>query len=91
MIRTHNFQIHLIRKVLGMKWQDKARNLKVIAKSNHKCEDAIIGMKKLNRLGHNERTDDQCIPKSLSYSGSETRKRKLGGTKLRYMDQIKSD
>ena len=83
--------INLLRKVIGIKWQDKVTNLEVLDKSGQKCIDTIIGMKRLKWLGHIERVDDQRIPKQVLYGESEMGKRKVGRPKLRYIDQIKSD
>ena len=50
--------INLLRKVIGIKWQDKVTNFEVLDKSGQKCIDTIIGMKRLKWLGHIERMDD---------------------------------
>ena len=63
--RLQSFHTRLLRKFLGIKWQDKVTNLKILEKSGQKCIDTIIGMKRLKWLGHIERMDDQRISNSF--------------------------
>ena len=69
--RLQSSHTRLLRKVIGIKWQDKVTNLEVLDKSGQKCIDTIIGMKRLKWLGHIEITDDQRIPKQVLHGESE--------------------
>ena len=63
--RLQSFHTRLLRKGIGIKWQDKGTNLEVLENSGQKCIDTSIGTKRLKWLGHIERMDDQCIPKQV--------------------------
>ena len=65
------YAYHFHRKSLLLSGKIMLRNVDFLAKSNQKCIEIIVGMKRLKWLRHVERIDDQRIPKQLLNSESE--------------------
>ena len=88
--RLNSFHMRCLRKILGIKWQDKIPDTEVLEKAGIPSLFAILRSRRLRWLGHVSRMDDSRIPKQVLYGELSNGKRSTGRPKLRYKDQCKA-
>ena len=89
--RLNTFHLRCLRKILGIKWQDKITNVEVLQQAGSMSISSILCKRRLRWLGHVHRMDDQRLPKQLLYSELTSGSRNRGRPKLRYKDTCKRD
>ena len=80
-----------LRRILGIKWQDKITNVDVLKDSSMLSIHSLLMKQLLRWIGHVRRMDDGRIPKDIMFGELKEGKRKRGRPKLRYKDVIKRD
>ena len=88
--RLNSFHMRCLRKILGIKWQDKIPDTEVLEKARIPSLFAILRSRRLRWLGHVSRMDNSRIPKQVLYGELCNGKRSTGRPKLRYKDQCKA-
>ena len=80
-----------LRRILGIKWQDKITNVDVLKDSSMLSIHSLLMKRRLRWIGHVRCMDDGRIPKDIMFGELKEGKRKRGRPKLRYKDVIKRD
>ena len=80
-----------LRRILGIKWQDKVTNVDVLSDSSMLSIHSLLMKRRLRWIGHVRRMDDGRIPKDIMFGELKEGKRKRGRPKLRYKDVVKRD
>lgn len=84
-----NFHLCILRRILGISWQDKVTNTKVLATAGSLSVHLMLFQRCL--LGHVHRVDDGCIPKDLLYGDLTMRHHPTGRSVLWFNDICKRD
>ena len=79
-----------LRKILGIKWQDKIPDTEVFTRANLPSIHTILMHYQLRWSGHVIRMADHRIPKKLLYGELQVGKRSHGGQKKRFKDTLKN-
>lgn len=87
--KLNTFHLRCLRKILGIKWQDRVPNSKVLELSSQLTISTILSKRRMRWLGHVKRMDDNRIPKQLLYGELATGQRPRGRPKLRFKDVCK--
>ena len=87
--RLNSFHMRCLRRILGIKWQDKITNTEVLYRTEQTSLYPILRRRRLRWLGHVKRMDDTRIPKQILYGELLQGKRGTGRPKLRYKDTCK--
>ena len=85
------FHMASLRRILGIKWQDKVTNVDVLSDSSMLSIHSLLMKRRLRWIGHVRRMDDGRIPKDIMFGELKEGKRKRGRPKLRYKDVVKRD
>ena len=80
-----------LRRILGIKWQDKVTNSSVLSRAKTPTIYTLLSQRRLRWLGHVHRMEDGRIPKDLLYGELVCGKRTVGRPHLRYKDVCKRD
>ena len=88
--KLNTFHLRCLRKILGIKWQDKVTNNEVLEKAGLQSMFTILRKRRLRWLGHVERMDENRIPKQMLYAELTKGTRKRGRPRLRYKDVCRS-
>ena len=78
-----------LRRILGISWQDKVPNTKVLSRAGLPSMFTLLRQRRLRWLGHVHRMLDGRIPKDLLYGELATGSRRTGRPQLRYRDVVK--
>ena len=89
--RLNSFHMRCLRRILGISWQDKIPNTKVLAKAGLPSMVTLLRQRRLRWLGHVRRMEDGRIPKDILYGQLAAGKRRTGRPQLRYSDACKRD
>ena len=89
--RMNSFHLRCLRRILGIRWEDKVPNTEVLIRANFPSMHAILSERRLRWLGHVRRMDQGRIPKDLFYGELAIGSRKTGRPRLRYKDVCKRD
>ena len=89
--RLEQFHQRCLWSILGIKWQDYISNEEVLTKAHIPSLESIILQLQLGWAGHVAKMDDTRITKAVLFGELSTGKRKQGGPKKRYKDQVKSE
>ena len=89
--RLHVFHMRCLRKILGLTWEDKVTNEKVLTRAGITSMSTLLKQKRLRWLGHVHRMEDTRIPKCLMYGELATGARPQGRPFLRFRDTCKRD
>ena len=76
--RLNSFHMRCLRRILGITWQDKITNNKVLAKAGLPSMFTLLRQRRLRWLGHVRRMEDGRIPKDILYGQLATGKRRTG-------------
>ena len=85
------FHMGSLRRILGIKWQDKVTNIHVLEESGMLSIHSHLIKRRLRWIGHVRRMQDGRIPKDVMFGQLKEGKRKRGRPKLRYTDVVKRD
>ena len=85
--RLNSFHMRCLRRILGIKWEDRVSNKEVLAQAGLPSMFALLSQRRLRWLGHVRRMDDGRIPKDLLYGELAPGGRPM----LRYKDVVKRD
>ena len=85
------FQQRIRRAILGVHWQDRITNARILEQADTTSIEAYIVRYQLNWAGHVRRMPDTRVPKQLLYAELSSGKRKTGGQWKRYKDQLKAN
>ena len=89
--RLESFHLRCLRRILGIRWQDKIPNTAVLDKASSLSIHAMLCQCRLRWIGHVRRMDDGRIPKDLLYGELAKGNRPAGRPMLRYKDVCKRD
>ena len=65
--RLNTFHLRIIRRILGISWQDKVNNADVLYHAGLPSMHTLLIQLRLRWLGHVRRMEDGCIPKYIVY------------------------
>ena len=89
--RLNTFHMRCLRRLLGLKWQDKVPYSEILARTKVPSMFALLSQRRLRWLGHTHRMDMNRVPRNLLYGQLATGTRLLGRPMLRYRDVCKRD
>ena len=72
-----------LRRLLGLKWQDKVPYSKILARTKVPSMFALLSQHRLRWLGHTHHMDTNRVPRNLLYGQLATGSRPLGWAMLR--------
>lgn len=84
-----SFHMKCLRRICGIKWQQRIPNTEVLEKCGTTGIEAIILQNQLRWAGHVVRMDSGRIPKALFYGQLKDGHRSEGRPYLRYKDSLK--
>ena len=87
--KLNHFHLSCLRNILHIKWQDKIPNTEVLKQANLPSVTQAIRKSQLRWAGHVSRMSDNRIPKQMFYGELAQGKRKVGGQRKRYKDNLK--
>ena len=87
--RLNSFHMRCLRRILGIKWQDKTTHTEVLYRTEQTSLYPILRRRRLRWLGHVKRMDATRIPKQILYGELLQGKRGTVPPKLRYKDDSK--
>ena len=65
--RLNTFHLRCLRRLLGIKWQDKITNVEVLRRADMPSMFGLLSQRRLRWLGHVYRMEDERIPKAILY------------------------
>ena len=80
-----------LRRILGVRWQDKVPNTEVLARCHIDGIESYLIRAQLHWAGHLVRMEDERLPKALFYGQIAEGKRSIGAPKKRNKDSLKSN
>ena len=89
--RLNTFHMRILRRILGISWQDKVPNTEVLSRAGLPSMYTLLRQRRLRWLGHVHRMPDGRIPEDLLYGELASGKRSTGRPQLRYHDVVKRD
>ena len=87
--RLNTFHLCCLRRILGMKWQDRIPNTDVLKQAGLPTIFTLLSQRRLRWLGHVRRMKDGRIPKDLLYGELSEGLRPRGRPRLRFKDTCK--
>ena len=88
--KLNHFHTVCLRRILGIKWQDRVPDTEVFEKAGLPSIHTILVQTQLRWAGHVARMEDQRLPKQLLFGELTDGKRKACGPKKRFKDTLKS-
>ena len=89
--RLNTFHLRCLRRLLGIKWQDKITNVEVLRRADMPSMFGLLSQRRLRWLGHVYRMEDERIPKAILYGELSEGQRLKGRPRMRFMDVCKRD
>ena len=89
--RLNTFQMRILRRILGISWQDKVPNTEVLSRAGLPSMYTLLRQRRLRWLGHVHRMPEGRIPTDLLFGELASGKRSTGRPQLRYRDVVKRD
>ena len=86
---THSLHMRCLRKIAGIKWQDRVPNTEVLRLCGISGIEAVLLAAQLRWVGHVVRMDDKRIPKQIFFGQLSSGKRPQCGPLRRYKDTVK--
>ena len=83
--RLNSFHLRSIRRILGISWQDRVSNTKVLSRANLPNMFILLRQRRLRCM------EDGRIPKDILYGELASARRSKGHPQLRYKDVCKRD
>ena len=90
-ICLETFHMASLRRILGIKWQDKIPNTQVLEEAGMLSIHSLLCKRRLRWIGHVRRMDDGRIPKDIMFGQLKVGNRPKGRPRLRYKDAVKRD
>ena len=87
--KLDQFHLRCLRRLLGIKWEDRVTNQEVLRRAATPGIEAMIMQAQLRWTGHVIRMEDSRLPKQLFFSELARGTRKQGGQVKRYKDNLK--
>ena len=87
--KLHAFMMRHLRKIMGIKWQDKITNVAVLERANIPSMEDLLIRKNLRWTGHILRLNSERLPLQVLYSQLSSGTRKRGRPRLRFKDTVK--
>nr|VZI51952.1 unnamed protein product [Spirometra erinaceieuropaei] len=88
--RLNHFHLSCLRRILGLKWQDRIPDTELLERTGILSIYAILTQMQLRWSGHLVCMDDERLSKRLFYGDVATGSRRQGGQIRRYKDNLKS-
>ena len=88
--KLNHFHTTHLRKLLGIKWQDKIPDTEVLARAGLPSIYSLLIKAQLRWAGHVARMPNNRLPKKLMFGELQSGKRRVGGPKKRYKDTLKA-
>ena len=89
--RLNTFHLRCLRRILGIKWQDRIPNTDVLEQAGLPTIFTLLSQRRIRWLGHVRRMKDGRIPKDLLYDELSEGSRPRGRPRLRFKDTCKRD
>ncbi|XP_038062349.1 uncharacterized protein LOC119732818 [Patiria miniata] len=89
--RLNSFHLRCLRRILGIKWQDKVPNTEVLERAHSTSMFAMLSQRRLRWLGHVHRMDSGRLPRAILYGELSSGSRPIGRPNLRFKDVCKRD
>ena len=87
--KLNHFHTTHLRKLLGIKWQDKIPDTEVLARADLPSIHTLLKKSQLQWAGHVARMPEYRLPKKLLFGELQCGKRSLVGPKKRFKDTLK--
>ena len=87
--KLNHYHTTCLRKLLGIKWQDKIPDTEVLTRAGLPSIFTILMRTQLRWAGHVARMPDHRLPKRLLFAELQHGKRPVGRPKKRYKDTLK--
>ena len=88
--KLNHFHITSLRKILGIKWQNKIPDTVVLTKAGLPSIFTLLMQSQLRWAGHVVRMPDERLPKRIFYGELQYGQRSHGGQKKRFKDTLKA-
>lgn len=88
--RLNVFHLRCLRKLMGIRWQDKITNTEVLKRADLPSIMGTLSIRRLRWLGHVRRMDSSRIPKQVLFGELSEGRRHRGRPMLRYKDVCKT-
>ena len=88
--QLERFHINCLQKILGLSWQDRLPHTHILERANCTSIEALITQRQLRWVGHVIRMPDDRLPKQILYGQLKDGRRRPGGPKKRFKNQVKS-
>ena len=89
--RLHAFQMKCLRDIVGVTLWDQRRNEDILAETGELPMEDQLRLKRLQWFGHLQRMPDHRPQRQVLKCRPEGKKRKPGGTSLRWIDIVNRD
>jgi len=89
--RLNSFHLHLLRRLLHIRWQDKVPNTNVLWRAGLMSIPSMLFQRRLRWLGHVHRMEPDRLPWEILYGVLCNGAQKVGRPLLPYKDTIKRD
>lgn len=89
--RLNAFHMRCLRKIVGISWEDKVPDVRILEITHSTNLTTIIRSRRLRWIGHVRRMEEDRIPKLVFFGELSIGKRPKGRPRLRYKDTIKRD
>ena len=86
-----SFHMRHLRKIIGIRWQDKITNIKVLDKTQSSSIQCWIIRSQLRWVGHVIRMPPSRLPQQILYSELRQGKRTRGAPRKRFKDTLKAN
>ena len=90
-ICLETFHMTSLRRILGIKWQDKITNTHVLEEAGMLSIHSLLCKRRLRWIGHVRRMGNGRIPKDIMFGQLKDGNRPKGRPRLRYKDVVKRD
>ncbi|XP_045503538.1 uncharacterized protein LOC123700381 [Colias croceus] len=89
--RLNSFYMRCLRKILGITWQNKITNQKVLQTAQLPSLTTLLKQKRLRWLGHVYRMEPSRLPRRVMLGAIADARRDIGRPLLRFKDCVKRD
>ena len=89
--RLSVYHLRCLRRILGITWQDRVSNTKVLAQARIPSMFGLLSKRRLRWLGHVNRIQNGRTPKDILFGELATGSRSTGRPLLRFKDVCKRD
>ena len=83
------YHIGSLRKLLGVTWRDRLTFTEIFSRTGSCSMETLLAQRQLRWTGHVCRMSDERLPKQISYGELNVGRRRAGGQRKRYKDDLK--